>query len=92
METKVTVICQKSDDELKRLKAKNVVEIVEAAQKSKSKCSVTRNGKTVEATSILFLMSLGLRNGDVVTIKCDDEDCVNKICEVLIENEIQSRR
>lgn len=74
METKVTV----NHD----IKVESAVKIAKIVQESKCKCSIT-TFKTADAGSILMLLSLGIKNGDVVTIKCDDEKCIEKICKIL---------
>lgn len=85
LEKNVTVICSEKDG---RISARTVVRIAETVKNSNSECSITRGYKTVNAVSVLFLMSLGLKDGDNVTVKSNNKNCVDKICEVLTENEI----
>jgi phosphotransferase system HPr (HPr) family protein len=47
---------------------------VEAAQQFASQLTVVKNGKRVNAKSILSLMSLDIRSGDVVTLEADGPD------------------
>ena len=82
LEMKFTVRCNKDDE---RISAKTVCKIVETVQRSKSECLITRGEKTRNAGSVLMLMSLGIQNGDTVTIKCDDKNCVDKIYKILQE-------
>lgn len=65
--------------------AKTAMRIAEVVRDSKCECFISRGTKTVTAKSVLMLMALGIRNGDIVTIKCDDKNCVDKICEILQE-------
>lgn len=67
--------------------AKNACKIVESVQNSKCECFITRGTKSVTAGSVLMLLALGIQNGDTVTIKCDDKNCVDKICEILQNGE-----
>ena len=73
------------------IEAENAVKIVKIVEESKCECSMTRGywGKTVSADSILMLLSLGIRKGDIVTIASDNADCVRKICDILQEIEIE---
>lgn len=47
---------------------------VQTANKFKSKIKLTAKGKTVDAKSILMIMSLGLQQGTDVTISAEGED------------------
>lgn len=47
---------------------------VQEANKFKSKIKITAKGKTVDAKSILMIMSLGLTQGTELTISADGED------------------
>ncbi|MDQ0203258.1 HPr family phosphocarrier protein [Pectinatus haikarae] len=47
---------------------------VQTANKFKAKIKLTAKGKTVDAKSILMIMSLGLQQGTDVTISADGED------------------
>ena len=67
--------------------AKTAMRIAEVVRDSKCECFIARGTKIVTAGSILMLMALGIQNGDTVTIKCDDKNCVDKICEILQNGE-----
>lgn len=45
-----------------------------SAAQFKSKIQVIKNGKSCDAKSILGVLSLCIRCGDEITIKCDGED------------------
>ncbi len=47
---------------------------VQTANKFKAKIKLTGKGKTVDAKSILMIMSLGLQQGTDVTINAEGED------------------
>ena len=47
---------------------------VQTAAKFKSKVTVTAKGKTVDAKSILMIMSLGLTQGTELTISAEGDD------------------
>ena len=47
---------------------------VQAANKFKSKIELTAKGKTIDAKSILMIMSMGLVKGTQVTISASGED------------------
>ena len=47
---------------------------VQTAAKFKSKVTVTAKGKTVDAKSILMIMSLGLTQGTELTINAEGDD------------------
>ncbi|WP_182187457.1 HPr family phosphocarrier protein [Pectinatus frisingensis] len=47
---------------------------VQTANKFKSKIKLTAKGKTIDAKSILMIMSLGLQQGTDVTISAEGED------------------
>ena len=47
---------------------------VETTKKFKSKIQITKNGKTVDAKSIISVLTLGVEKGDEVEIICEGED------------------
>ena len=63
------------------IKAESAIKIVKIVKESKCECLITTY-RTATAGSILMLMALGIKNGDTVTIKCDDKNCVDKICKI----------
>ena len=66
-------------------RAKIACKIAETVRRSKSECLITRGEKTRNAGSILMVMSLGLKDGDVVTVKSDNAKCIYEICNILQE-------
>ena len=82
METIITVTCSSENG---YLPAKAVCKIVKTVNDSKCKCFIARGEKARTAGSVLMIMSPGIQNGDTVTIKCDDKNCVDKICKILQE-------
>lgn len=44
------------------------------AKQFASTCTVAKNGTTVKATQLMKLMSLGVKQGDVVTVAADGAD------------------
>ena len=82
MEATTSILCNEYDG---YISGKTAHKIVETVQRSKSKCLITRGEKTINAGSILMLLSLGLKDGDVVTLKSDDENCVYEIMDILYE-------
>ncbi len=66
------------------INAESAIKIAKIVQDSKCKCLITTY-KTVDAGSILMLLSLGIYKDRTVTIKCDDKNCVDKICKILQE-------
>ena len=66
-------------------RAKIACKIAETVRRSKSECLITRGTKTVTAGSVLMIMALGLKDGDVVTVKSDNAKCIYEICNILRE-------
>ena len=56
------------------LHARPAAEFVKRAKASASDISVTANGKTVNAKSMLGILKLGATSGTTVTIKVDGDD------------------
>ena len=48
--------------------------LVKEAKKFASDCTITKDGKTKKLTQLMMLMSLGVKNGDTVTISAEGED------------------
>ena len=44
------------------------------AKKFTSDCTITKDGKTKKLTQLMMLMSLGVKNGDTVTVSAEGED------------------
>lgn len=53
--------------------------LVQAATKFKSKIKLTAKGKTVDAKSILMIMSMGLVKGTEVVINAEGEDAAEAV-------------
>jgi len=56
------------------LHARPAALFVQAAQKFTSKVTVTYNGKTVNAKSVLAILSLGVSQGAVIVVNADGAD------------------
>ena len=48
--------------------------LVKEAKKFTSDCTITKDGKTKKLTQLMMLMSLGVKNGDTVTVSAEGED------------------
>ena len=48
--------------------------LVKEAKKFASDCTITKDGKTKKLTQLMMLMSLGVKNGDTVTISAEGKD------------------
>lgn len=48
--------------------------LVKEAKKFTSDCTITKAGNTKKLTQLMMLMSLGVKNGDTVTISAEGED------------------
>ena len=57
------------------LHARPAALFVQTANKFKSNIVVEREGKEVDAKSILNVLSIGAEYGSVITIKADGDDC-----------------
>ena len=83
MEATTSILCTEDDG---YISGKTAHKIIETVRRSKCKeCLLTRGEKTINAGSILMLLSLGLKDRDVVTLKSDDENCVYEIMDILYE-------
>lgn len=66
------------------LHARPAGELVKLASTFKSDINLTANGKTVNAKSILAIMSLGIKSNTEIEIECNGEDeeiAIEKIVE-----------
>lgn len=66
------------------LHARPAGELVKLASTFKSDVNLTANGRTVNAKSILAIMSLGIKASTEIEIECngeDEEEAMNKIVE-----------
>lgn len=68
--------------------ARPAAEITKVASKFKSDISLINNGKEINAKSLLMIMSLGIKNGDELTVRVNgnDEDEAMEALNTLIEN------
>lgn len=48
--------------------------LAKEAKQYKSECTITKDGKTKKLTQLMMLMSLGVKQGDTVTITVEGED------------------
>ncbi|MCI6730594.1 MAG: HPr family phosphocarrier protein [Candidatus Faecousia sp.] len=48
--------------------------LTKEAKKYASLCTITKNGVTVKAGQLMKLMSLGVKQGDTVTVTAEGED------------------
>lgn len=50
--------------------------LVKEAKKYESECTITKDGKTKKLTQLMMLMSLGVKQGETVTVTAEgvDED------------------
>ena len=64
--------------------------LVKEAKKFESECTITKNGKTKKLTQLMMLMSLGVKQGDTVTVSVDgaDEDVAVAALKEFFENNL----
>ncbi|HIY02231.1 MAG TPA: HPr family phosphocarrier protein [Candidatus Blautia faecipullorum] len=48
--------------------------LVKEAKKFASECTITKDGKSKKLTQLMMLMSLGVKQGDTVTISAEGAD------------------
>ena len=61
---------------------------VESTKKFKSKILITKDGKTVDAKSIISVLTLAVEKGDEIEITCEGEDAeeASQVLKNLLEN------
>ena len=61
-----------------------------AAKKFQSECTITKGDKTKKLTQLMMLMSLGVKQGDTVTVSVDgaDEDAAVAALKEFFENNL----
>lgn len=64
------------------LEARPVAVLVQVASKYDSTVYLESNGKKVNAKSIMGMMSLGLDNGEMVTVTADGEDETKAVADI----------
>ena len=64
--------------------------LVKEAKKFESECTITKDGKTKKLTQLMMLMSLGVEQGDTVTVSVDgaDEDAAVASLKEFFENNL----
>ena len=64
--------------------------LVKEAKKFESECTITKDGKTKKLTQLMMLMSLGVKQGDTVTVSVDgaDEDAAVASLKEFFENNL----
>ncbi len=48
--------------------------LVKEAKKYESECTITKDGKTKKLTQLMMLMSLGVKQGETVTVTAEGSD------------------
>ena len=56
--------------------------LAKEAKKFSSKITITKEGKTVSATQLMMIMSLGVKKGAEVTVEADGEDETEAIAAI----------
>ena len=64
--------------------------LVKEAKKYESECTITKDGKTKKLTQLMMLMSIGVKQGDTVTVSVDgaDEDAAVASLKEFFENNL----
>ena len=64
--------------------------LAKEAKKFTSVCTITRDGQTKKLTQLMMLMSMGIRQGDTVTIQAEgpDEDAAIEALKVFFETHL----
>lgn len=65
------------------LHARPAALFVQAVEASGAEITITKEGRTVDADSILGVMTLGAAHGDVVTLEGDDESVLESLAALL---------
>ncbi len=65
------------------LHARPAALFVQAVEASGAEVTITKEGRTVDADSILAVMTLGAAHGDVVTLEADDESVLESLAALL---------
>lgn len=56
--------------------------LAKEAKKFESECTITKDGKTKKLSQLMMLMSLGVKQGDTVTVAADGADEDTAIAEL----------
>ena len=64
--------------------------LVKKKKKFESECTITKDGKTKKLTQLMMLMSLGVKQGDTVTVSAEgaDEDTAIAELKAFFENNL----
>ena len=64
--------------------------LVKEAKKFESECTSTKDGKTKKLTQLMMLMSLGVKQGDIVTVTAEgaDEEAAAAALKEFFENNL----
>ena len=64
--------------------------LVKEAKKFASECTITKDGKTKKLTQLMMLMSLGVKQGDIVTVTAEgaDEEAAAAALKEFFENNL----
>lgn len=65
------------------LHARPAALFVQAVEASGTEVTISKQGRTVDADSILGVMTLGAAHGDVVTLEADDESVLESLAALL---------
>ncbi|MFR8546870.1 MAG: HPr family phosphocarrier protein [[Clostridium] scindens] len=60
--------------------------LVKLAKELSSAVTITKRDRTVEATKLLAIMSLGVKKGEEITVSADSEEDLEKLKKFFEEN------
>ena len=60
--------------------------LVKLAKELSSAVTITKGDRTVEATKLLAIMSLGVKKGEEITVSADSEEDLEKLKKFFEEN------
>ena len=60
--------------------------LVKLAKELSSAVTITKGDRTVEATKLLAIMSLGVKKGEEITVAADSEEDLEKLKKFFEEN------
>ena len=60
--------------------------LVKLAKELSSAVTITKGDRTVEATKLLAIMSLGVKKGEAITVSADSEEDLEKLKKFFEEN------
>ena len=60
--------------------------LVKLAKELSSAVTITKGDRTVEATKLLAIMSLGVKKGEEITVSADSEEALEKLKKFFEEN------